>query len=187
VDSLAAFLNQPIVLTIVSLTFGGYLVNTIADRRARNDKRREKAIDLLAETASTLNKTISSMYGAIRVGRPLTPADAIDALTALYARRMYLRIASEAYLRSDALPRQYDQVLDELQGVALAASSLEERAEPVASIQARRARLRAAWPIAGEAPRPAVDAPRDELALWLEMILDRVTAMLSTALNAVMR
>jgi hypothetical protein len=184
------FLNQPIVLTIITLAIGGYLVSTITDRRARKDKRREKAIDFLTDTGSTLNAIISTMYATLRRGKPYTDEAATEAFTDLFGRRMNIRVASEAYLNSELFPTQYDQVLHELQAVAhfLRSRPKEPRTKRATrAIHERRVRLREAWPIANEPSRPATDSANAELMLWLDMILDRVTAMLSSTLNAVMR
>lgn len=186
-SSVAELLNQPIVLTMLSLAFGGYLANTIADRRARNNKRREKAIDFLAETAGTLNGVISTMYGSLRTSKPFSPETAIDLLTTLYSRRMNVRIASEAYLRSESFPRQYDRILHELQAVAFLIPALAENGEPAASVFARRTALRDSWPIQDEPARPIASSPTEELMLWLEMVLDRITALLSSSLSAVVQ
>jgi hypothetical protein len=100
---------------------------------------------------------------------------------------MNVRLASDAYLQSSTFPEQYDRVLDELQAVAFLVPTLGDDVASAASINEKRMLLRDSWPDVDEPELPATDSPRDEVMLWLDMILHRVTAMLSSALTAVMR
>jgi len=189
-DSLTDFLNQPIVLTLITLAFGGYLVRAITDRRARKDKLREKAIEFLTETGNDLNSVVSGFYAGLRRGKPLTEQSRAEALTKLYAKRMSVRIGSEAYLRSNQFWRQYDDILDELAGVSQFIRDRPKQGHSkkiISQVQGHRSRLSQAWPILNEVPRPMVDSLTGELMLWLGMILERTTDLLSANLRAVLR
>jgi hypothetical protein len=188
--SILEFFNQPIVLTAFSLAIGGYLINSIADRRARKDKLRDKAIEFLTELGAALNSVISDMNGVLHLNMPLTEQELNESVISLYRKRMSLRVASEAYLDSESLPVQYDQILHELVGVAGYLRSIPATGALDAdsgAINERRNILLQSWPLDGEPPRPRTDSASGELMLWLDMILDRITAVLSGHLKAATR
>ncbi len=188
-DTLTDFLNQPIVLTLITLSFGGYLVTAISDRRARKDKLTEKAIEFLTDTGNDLNSVISAFYAGLRTGKPLSGQSRTEAFTRLFAKRMSVRIGSEAYLRSDEFWRHYDDILHELEGVSQFLADRPKHGHSkkiISQIQDRRSRLRKAWPIPNETPRPNVESSTGESMLSVDMIIDHTTQLLSANLRTVL-
>lgn len=60
--SIIEFLNQPIVVTLITLSIGSILLNVIADRTSRKNKLRDEAIEFLTETGTEINSVVSTMY-----------------------------------------------------------------------------------------------------------------------------
>jgi hypothetical protein len=108
-DSIINFLNSPFFLTLVSLTVGGYLLTFLSDRRARKDKIRDKAIELLEETGQDINVLTGRLYGQLRYKRiEVGPGSFLsDALGTLFTKRLSNRVLSEAYFDSPKYSRQY--------------------------------------------------------------------------------
>ena len=66
-DKLLTFLSQPIIVTLLSLLIGSYLFTLLAERRAKREKIREKAIQLIEEVSSDLNAVFSRTIGRIKL------------------------------------------------------------------------------------------------------------------------
>lgn len=191
--SIIEFLNQPIVVTLITLFVGSYLLNVIADRRSRKDKLRDKAIEFLTETGNDMNSAISIMYGHLEghdseSDLKLVEARTIRSITRLFAKRMSVQIRSQAYLDSDEFHQHYDQLLGELEGVAVILTGEQEQdssKEIVSQIQERRNRLGKAWPIENETQQAPATEPAGELMLWIDLIRHRTTQLLSENLRSV--
>lgn len=186
--SIIEFLNQPIVLTLITLSVGSYLLDVIADRRSRKNKLREEAIKFLTETGNDINSVVSTMYGHLEGHNSERDLKLVERLTRLFAKRMSVQIGSQAYLNSDEFHQHYDRLLEELEGVAfyLAREQEQDSSEQIISqIQERRNRLGKAWPIENETQQAPAIEPADELMLWMHMILHRTTHLLSNNLRSV--
>ena len=81
--SIIEFLNQPIVVTLITLFVGSYLLNVIADRRSRKDKLRDKAVEFLTETGNDMNSAISIMYGHLEGHDSESDSKLVEARTLL--------------------------------------------------------------------------------------------------------
>ena len=51
-ESIFEFLNQPIVITLVSLIIGSYAISLITERRASRNKLRDQAVDFITEAGN---------------------------------------------------------------------------------------------------------------------------------------
>jgi hypothetical protein len=118
-NSILDFLNQPIVLTLVTLTVGSYLLNLVTERRARKDKLREKTIDFLSEAGNNINQFLTHVYRQLRTNNIELDQAIADGLKELHSKRIGIQVGSQAYLNSKDFPKQYYQLLDELGGVVL--------------------------------------------------------------------
>ena len=67
---LVVFLNQPIVVSILTLLLGSYLLSWLSERRSRLDKRREKAIEFITEVGDDMNSLYAALFGYIRAENP---------------------------------------------------------------------------------------------------------------------
>ena len=54
-NSIIDFINQPIVISLITITVGGYLLNLISDRRSMNDKLRDKSIEFITNAGNNIN------------------------------------------------------------------------------------------------------------------------------------
>lgn len=106
-DSVLHFLNQPIVLTLITLTVGSYLLSLITERRARKNKLRDESIDFLTEAGESINSLVPHNYAHLRTGSIQTDDAILDGMTRLFSKRMRIQVGSQAYLRSDKFPKRY--------------------------------------------------------------------------------
>jgi hypothetical protein len=192
VDALVTFLNQPIVLTVLTLAVGGYLFNTLSNRRARRDKVREEAIKFLEEAGSDLNQILSRLFGAIRREELPIPKDTLPFQKSgeLYTKRFSVRVKSRAYLNSDTFWRKYETLIFEFREILVflaTHSHSDDREQLTGKIEARRARLAEIWPLKDEPLFDELDPPFQELSWWAQMIWNRAVRLLSSSLEAVLK
>src|SRR2546423_7190611 len=116
-----AILNQPLVLTILTLVTGSYLFSRLSERRAKKDKIREKAIQFLEEVGTDINSVLSSIYGRIRTQNfEIKPDSFIDEKRkALFNKRFSVRIRSSVYLKSEEFWKEYEQITFEIDKIVL--------------------------------------------------------------------
>lgn len=189
-DAFLEFLDKPIVVTLLSLTLGGYLLSLLSDRRARKDKIRDKAIELLTEVGSDVNRVTGSLFGYLRSGRVQIPRDSDlnRAMGNLFLKRMSIRVRSQAYLGSEDFSQKYDTLVWQLRRLMDAMGTLageDDLDQVVADIRNRKKRLGDAWPLDEEEVRlESREPPFDELLAWTEMIVHRATHLLSTYLKS---
>ncbi len=191
-DTLLAFFNQPIVLTVISLAVGGYLFSRLSDRRARRDKTREKAIEFIEEVGNDLNSVISLLYGHIRSGNLQVPKDSLlnQRAGGLFLKRFSVRVRSKAYLKSEDFWRKYDYLVWEFNRIVrfvATCSNDYELEQVVAEIQAHKKRFAEAWPLEDEALVAELDLPFSELSSWTGMIWNRAVWLLSSNLETILK
>jgi hypothetical protein len=185
--SIIEFLNQPIVITLITLSVGSYLLDVVSDRRSRKNKLREEAIKFLTNRANDINSVISIMYGHLEGHSSERDLKLVERLTRLFAKRMSVQIGSQAYLNSEDFHQHYDRLLRELEEVALYLARQQEQdssEQTISQIQERRNRLGKAWPIENETQQAPANEPADELMLWTDMIRHRTTHLLSDNLRS---
>ena len=186
-DSVFDFLNQPIILTLITLTVGSFLLSLVAERRARNDKLRDKAIEFLTDAGDIISQFVPHVYGQLRTGSTNVDDALRIAIKDLFAKRLGIQVGSQAYLRSETFLSQYYQLLDQLMAVVVCMTELEQGGnteETLLKIQEHSRRLGDSWPLADESLPPSTGRPVDELILWMDMILHRAAQLLSKHLKA---
>jgi hypothetical protein len=65
-DAIFYFLNQPIVLTLITLIVGSYLLNLVAERRSLRDKLRDQAIEFLTDASNHVGLLVPHIYEQLR-------------------------------------------------------------------------------------------------------------------------
>ena len=189
-DPILEFLNQPIILTLVTLTIGSYLLNLVADRRSRRNLQEDKAIEFLTEAGNIFNQASVAVFGKLRTNSIHVDDSIEQALVKLYTYRMNVEVGSRAYLQSDAFYKDYFRLMDDYTFVVLMMKQLHEQQvsseEAVLLIQKHRGKLLDSWPLEGEITVPDGDTLIAELILLMELILHRMTDLLTSHLKAVM-
>lgn len=186
--SIIDFLNQPFIVSLITLTLGGLLLDVIAGRRSRKNKLRDQAIEFLSATGNDLNSVISTIHGHLEGHNSERYLKLVESFTRLYAKRMSVQIGSQAYLNSEDFHQQYDSLLQELEILASYLEIKQDASEQILSkIQERRNRLGKAWPIENEVHQEPANESAGELMLWMEMIRNRTTHLISTNLRSVLR
>lgn len=189
-DTVLDFLNQPIVLTLITLIVGSYLLNLVAERRSRRDKLRDQAIQFLTEASNNIGMFVPHIYEQLRLGNLETTTEMTEALKNLFTKRMRIQVGSQAYLKSEQFYRQYFQLIDEFPSVIESIQALEqgEDAEKIIlRTQKHSKQLLENWPLEGESFHPLSGEPVDELILWMDLIMHRITDLISSNLRAAMR
>lgn len=189
-DSILDFLNQPIVLTLITLIVGSYLLSLVAERRSRRDKLRDQAIQFLTEASNYIGIFVPHIYEQLRTGNLETTTEMTEALKNLFTNRMRIQVGSQAYLKSEHFYQQYFQLLDEFPGVLESIQALEngEDAEKIVlRAQNHCKQLLESWPLEEESLHPPSGEPVDDLILWMDLVMHRMTDLISSNLRAVMR
>lgn len=187
-DAVFEFLNQPIVLTLVSLVIGSYLLSIVAERRSRQNNLMDKAVEYLSEAADTINSFVPLIYRKLRTGSLGIDEDIENGLTALFASRMRIQVGSQAYLKTDDFAQKYFDLLDELSAVVQFMFRFEkgENIEGILKeVATRREKLLAEWTLKDEQHPPSAGTPIDELIWLMDLILHRITALLTIYLKKV--
>ena len=189
-DPILEFLNQPIILTLVTLTVGSYLLNLVADRRSRRNLREDKAIEFLNEAGNTFNQAVVQIFRKLRNNTIAVDEHVEQTMTLLYSERMGIEVGSRAYLGSEVFFKDYFKLMDDYTFVFVMMKQVDEQGakpeEVVPRIQEYRRKLLASWPLAGETTEPDGDTVIAELILLMELILHRMTDLLTRHLKLVM-
>jgi hypothetical protein len=188
-DSVLEFLNQPIVVTLLTLVVGSYAISLIAERRSRKIKLRDTAIEFITEAGNSMNQFMPHIYAQLRTGTIEWNQALDDGLKELLSKRMGIQVGSQAYLKSETFHVQYFQLLDEIMGVVQCFREIElggDSEEVIQKIRENRNRLNGSWPLADEAIPSSAKGSAGELVLWLDMIIHRMTSLLVTNLNSIM-
>ena len=188
-DPILEFLNQPIILTLVTLTIGSYLLSLVAERRSRRNVLKDKAIEFLGEAGEIYNQFSVQIFGKLRnnsieVDRPIE-----QAVTELFSKRMGIEVGSRAYLKSDAFFKDYFNLMDSSVMVVVVMKQVGQgtpHEEAIHRIQEFSRELVGAWPLEGENTVPDGDTLIAELILYMELILHRMTDLLTSHLKEVM-
>lgn len=189
-DSILGFLNQPIVITLLSLIVGSYSLALISERRAISNKRREKAVELLADAAHNINAFVPHLYSQLHTNNFKWDQKLADGLEELYTSRLKIQVGSHAYLRSATFHTQYFVLLDEIISAIWCFRNLEESGateQVVAMIRERRERLILSWPLAIEPPAQTPSGAAEELLLYLDKIMDRTSDLITKNLSSIIK
>ena len=191
-DAIINFLNQPIILTFLTLTIGGYLFKWLGDRRARKDTIRDKTIELLTEIGQNINSATSRLFFHINREDPQVwqHKTLTERLDKLISNRMGIRVRSEAYLESPDFYKKYEYIVWELYYVrdTIAALSKEYDLEQIMiKIQQREKSLNELIPLEDEKLNQRGKPPYSEIFIWTQMIVNRSAALLSSNLKAALK
>lgn len=187
-DAVLDFLNQPIVLTLVTLTVGSYLLNLVAERRSRRDRLKDQAIEFLTDAGDHINAFVVTIFEKLRTNRIVVDQSIMDAIKELFVRRMSIEVGSRAYLKSELFHQQYFSLLDQYADVMASMAEIENgssKVEMLPKIRQKQIKFSRSWPLEGEKTTPDSDELVDELIRWMEMISRRVTDLLTKNLNRV--
>ncbi|MEJ2758312.1 MAG: hypothetical protein P8046_07505 [Anaerolineales bacterium] len=189
-DSILAFLNQPIVLTLITLIVGSYLLNLVAERRSRRDKLRDQAIDFLTDASNYIGAIAPNIYAHLRTGKMETSPEMFEGLKDLFTRRMSIQVGSQAYLESETFYLKYFRLMGEFPGVIESLRALEQGEDAAGVMQRAKEhieRLQVQWPLEGEAIHPQTGEPVDALILWMDLVMHRMTDLITSHLEKAMR
>ena len=181
-----SFLEKPIINTLITLVIGGFLFKWISDRRTKQDKIREKALEFLDEIALELNSVISMTFGQIRRETFLSEDDSLrNKKDALFSKRFAVRIKGEALLNDPELTQKYDTLVWELNDLIdmLYQSQTDEIEEASLrpNIQIRIQQLTSNWPLKHElVPQEELSELFHDFIQWNNMIYERAIDMLTS-------
>ncbi len=189
-DAIFEFLNQPIILTLVSLMIGSYLLSLVAERRSRRDRMKDQAIEFINDVAEHTNTFVVAVFEKLRTNRIVVDGSLEDAIRDLYSRRTSIEISSKAYLKSEKFYKEYFILMDgfgDVMGTFMRVDQGYPEDELIASVHQKCSQLEQTWPLPEERTTPDSDTLVDYLILWMDMINHRVTDLLTRYLEKVMR
>ena len=192
-DTVFLFLNQPIIITLLSLAIGGYFLDVISDRRAKKAIIREKSIDLISEVGNNFNSVVSRIFGHIRTGNLKVKQDnkLKDRIGILFTNRLNVMVKSKAYLRSKDFAHKYETLVFELNDIYEYMDKLSKdlgRENTISEILIHIQTLSNAWPLENENIfTNNVEPEYKELADWATMVSKRVRWLLSSYLTRVLK
>jgi hypothetical protein len=182
-------LNQPFVITLISLAVGGYLLGLITERRSKREKVRDKSIDFINEVGNHIMGFVPHIYEQLRQGRVIFPPEGQEAIRDLFSTRLGVQVGSQAYLKSESFHLDYFKLIDEIMAVIVLMGEyerLKNSEEMIKQVQERRQKLLEVWPIPDETPSPDSDQLVEELIKLMDMIMARTIHLLTTNLKDVM-
>ena len=189
-NSIIEFLNQPIILTLISLVVGSFLLSFIAEQRSRNDRLKNKAIEFLTEVGSNINTFIATIYGQLRVGKIQMTQEIADGMKVLASTNLSVQVSSQAYLKSEEFYQNYSRIVTEYGKVIFCIQGLQNNMnedETIKKVIEYHQQLKASWPLADEIQPDSSGKLVDEFLLWMDMITARATNLITTNLKTVMR
>ena len=188
-DPILDFLNQPIILTLVTLIVGSYLLDLVAERRSRRDRSKDQAIEFINDVADHTNAFVVAVFDKLRPNNLVVDDHLRNAIRDLFSGRMSIEIRSKAYLKSEDFHTQYFIMMGEFADVMETLVWVDQGVpdeEIIPRIQAKCYGLVQSWPLAGERTAPDSEELVQHLILWMEMINHRVTDLLTRHLKKVM-
>ena len=189
-ESAFEILNQPIMITLVTLLIGSYAISLIMERRARRNKLRDQAVEFITEAGNRFNHFFPHLYGRLRTGSLEWDQTLNDEINELFSKRMWIQIGAQAYLKSETFHTRYFQLLDEILGVVQSYGALVsdgDSGELSENIRECRIRLVRFWPLENEVLSSSSEGSSGELIVWLDAIMHRITALLVENLDSVLR
>ncbi|HEX8693732.1 MAG TPA: hypothetical protein VF746_15020 [Longimicrobium sp.] len=192
----AAWYNQPVVNTVLTLVLGGVILNWLKERWARQEKKRDKALEFLENTGDRLNHLLSLVFGTLRTGD--LSAERLEELRSrrrpIFEKRFAVRLGAESYLGNPSFWRKYDILANQIYELVEVLAVVAQRRGDLSvleDIRRQEAMLTAKWPAEGTQPdaadgQPAV-APGDqvlsEMLRWTTMIWRRSIQLISVPLH----
>lgn len=197
-------INQPISITLLTLLGGGYLLAILGERRARQAKITEKAVEFVTEMADDINALFARIFAHIRRGSREQVEDRLkERLQKLFEKRLGVRVRSRAYLDGDEFWEDYEWVIWALRDIRdlLGIAHENQPFEAVRNeIRNRAEQIERSWRTQGERSsefekqplRPPPDErsrdielkpPFDELFVVAKMVELRATWLLARGLR----
>ena len=191
-DDIFAILNQPFILTLLSLTLGGYLFRLLSDHRARKETIRDKAIEFLTEVGENINSVISKLFWHINNEKPhVWKNEGLKKeIGELISNRMGVQVKSEAYLKNSDFYEKYVYLVWELYFVRGTIGELineYDLDQIMVRIRQRKEKLNETIPLEDEVLIQRGNQPYNEIASWTQMILNRAATLLSSHLKATLK
>jgi hypothetical protein len=113
-----------------------------------------------------------------------------EGLKDLFTRRMSIQVGSQAYLESETFYLKYFRLMGEFPGVIESLRALEQGEDAAGVMQRAKEhieRLQVQWPLEGEAIHPQTGEPVDALILWMDLVMHRMTDLITSHLEKAMR
>jgi hypothetical protein len=204
-ESIPFLLNQPVFLTLITLLAGGYIFSRVNERKARRDKRLEKAIEFIDEIGKDLNATLTVIFRYIRLGnyegeiiesyeekerlaknRKEFLSDLEQKVPTLFAKRLSVEIKSKTFLKDKQFSIDYNDLVREIERIFQMVRRYKDSNDIDAyltKINENRARFKSQWPLKEKIPDRKLKPPFKQLNDWTEMIWSRTVSLLSSVLK----
>ncbi|MCB9855534.1 MAG: hypothetical protein H6818_07575 [Phycisphaerales bacterium] len=170
-------LRHPLVVAWCGILLSSGLFGHFVAWRDRKNKRRDLALVFLESIANPLNVALTNAYRTIRTGDRAAFVELKNALKQLYFQRMRVLVQSHALLRSPSFGKEFDEILHQLDRLAL---SMECPAPEARRRWERNTKwISEEWKtIRRHEFDNRLDSPHRELMQWLKMIWERTAELL---------
>jgi hypothetical protein len=201
--------SSTLLAAVLTLSIGGYLLTRLGERRAKSSKNLEEAIKFVDEVGKDINSALTTMFQYIRHGNfkgrniSQTEKHKIDEdreklfsqlqekVPTLFAKRLSVKIRSDAFLGSsdfydgyDALIQEIEQILNLLGRIRSSTPLSSDTVRGYIS-EANRKKDRSACelPSKPEYTYRNLEQPFKELNDWTEVVWARTVYLLASALK----
>jgi hypothetical protein len=195
--------NQPLaisfVTTLTTLGVGGFLLAHVTERRAKESKRQENALEFLTEVASDINSVFTPLMQYIRddaltdEGRQNLLNKVKKKLPTLVQKRFSVKIKTDALLpdRMSDFAKQYVDLYQELIRIVRVIDEIEKGVYStdinIERIEHEQQRLTKEWPLNLGLHPWNLEQPDQQLSEWVEMVWVRAMDVLAAPLTSVLK
>ena len=185
-DQVLGFLNQNIVVTMLSILLGGYLLNRIAESRARTQAAQTRILEFLETIGTDLNKAMTSLFREVRLGDLEDPESSkfMDDIASLFGKRFIVKIMSQTHMKNTTFSDKYVSLCRELREIGAMLLAIREGSTsdgPDAVAVKHTEELDQTWPVVGDKNEyKDVDRKYRKTAMWLDAVWIRAEELVQS-------
>lgn len=160
-----AWYNEPWFLTVLSIIFGGFLLNILLLKNGREESRRNKAVETLQNLAVVINSSFAYIYAIIREEIDLDEERKIRLIKLkgeLFKHRFLVKVSSVTIFTSKNAAKNYDRLVFEYRLycdalLEISNSNTSSDKELIKIIKYRTNDLKNRWPLEQERELKEID------------------------------
>lgn len=185
------FYNEPIFLTLVSISFGGLLLTLISKNIEQRSKRRVMAIKFIEDVGSSLNEVLTSIasHRKRRIFGKNTKEDLDEKRGNLFGSIFSVKVKSVAFLGSDEFWKKYELIIFQIDYAIFYMKRIGEgdSEEICFRLREKKELLKKEWPISETVKMldKFDDEVQKEFYEYEKMLWIRASSLISSSLSKV--
>ncbi|TGM58575.1 hypothetical protein [Leptospira adleri] len=182
--------GHPLFLLLLSLALGSGLFQKISEERAKADARRQLSIAFINEIANEINPPLSRLFGQIRSENGFPLKDLNSQSGKLFTKRTSVNIRAIAYLQDYNFSEKYDSIVFSISDLVDSLWDAKENAKTLdrGTIKSSISKYSKKWGIEVDYSQDeGLPSPYDLYIVWLGLIWDYSNALLTDALQRILR